>query len=343
MQRAAIVTATQEGEEVLSGVPMTNYNSLDVERGTEDAFLNELELLESACQQRRDELSHLRALHREAAILDLDLERRQEAVAEEQNALELEARAFDNDQERLSRALAEIQDEVERLSSSAVRLPAALLHLQVDSERGLRYPLINELRLAYRPKGDVQWKEIQAAWALAAHLLLVIATLFEFQSQHWRIVPLSHCAKLIYQPPTHERHGSCTAGVETNEGKPQAVVLNLGHPKTNGSKALLAWNALLCQVLQHVTAKMGVACESGILDSAEVPTAPFEISPTTIGGISLAKLDESDDGGWSRVIHFMASNLLWLSESASTYVLMQVLLLAPLAGGAAVDDDTTTG
>ena len=51
-----------------------------------------------------------------------------------------------------------------------VRLHAALFHLVVD-KRGLRYPLINELRLAYRPKGDVHWKEINAAWAQATQLL----------------------------------------------------------------------------------------------------------------------------------------------------------------------------
>lgn len=337
----------QEGEEVLSGVPSstTENNPNTIDRSMEEAFRNEIELLEATCKQHQDELAHLLAVQKEQALIDRDLDRLQEAIAEEQNALELEARAFNNDQEQLSRALAEVQDEVERLSSSEIRLPAASLHLQVDIERGLRYPLINELRLAYRPKGDVQWQEIQAAWALAAHLLLVIATLFEFQSQHWRIVPLSRCAKLIYHPPVrNERESGFPGGQEVNGGMSRTVVFNLGHPKTNGSKALLAWNALLCQVVQHTLSKIALATENGILDAADIAPLSFAITPTNIGGISLTQLDESDDGGWSRVIHFMASDLLWLSECASSYVLQQVLLVTPLAViSATVEDDATTG
>jgi Apg6 BARA domain len=338
IQRAAIFAPSgmmHEGEEVLSGVSNTAESTMDVERNTEEAFRKEVEQLEEACEQHREELAYLRALQREHALNELELDRLQDAIAEEQNVLELESRAFDNDQEQLSRALAEIQDEVERLSSSEIRLPATLLHLQVDIERGLRYPLINELRLAYRPKGDVQWKEIQAAWALAAHLLFIIGTLFQFQSQHWRIVPLSHCAKLIYYPPARsEEMSGFNAGQDASEGKSRTVVFNLGHPKTNGTKALLTWNALLCQVVHHVTSKIAQAVENGILDPAQIPPVPFAISPTNIGGISLTNLDENDDGGWSRVIHFMASDLLWLSECASSYVLQQVLLLTPVTGGA---------
>jgi hypothetical protein len=215
--------------------------------------------------------------------------------------------------------LAEIQAEAEQLSSAQIQLPSMLMDLQVDRERGLRYPLINELRLAYRPKGDVQWNEIQAAWSLAAQLLLVIGTLFDFQSQYWTIVPLSHCAKLIYYAPE-------SSHIDPTGKQRRAVVYNLGHPKTNGSKALSAWNALLFQVMEHTTTKMNQACDCGILDHASIPPLPFEIAPGKIGNVVLERLDESDDAGWSRAIHFMSSNLLWLSECASAFVLQQVLL-----------------
>lgn len=343
VHRAVVVVSSgmQEGEEVVSGVPNVIEETIEAERSTEEAYLNEVELLEIACQQHREELARLRAFQKEQRRISLELERAQEAIAVEQNALELEARAFDNDQERLSRTLAECQDEVDRLSASEILLPATLLHLQVDRERGLRYPLINALRLAYRPKGDVQWKEIQAAWALAAHLLLVVGTVFEFQSQHWKIIPLSRCAKLIYHPPTrNEGMSGFHAEHDASEGKIRTVIFNLGHPKTIGSKALLTWNALLYQLTQHVASKIAFATENGIMDATTVTPIPFEISPTNIGGISLMTLDENDDGGWARVIHFMASDLLWLSKCASSYILQQVLLVTPLSYGATADDDT---
>jgi len=318
-----------DGEEVLSGTNIgDSRESLTAEQSMEEAFRKEIAHLEEACQQNREELQNFRALQREQLLVEAELDRVHNAIANEQNALELEARAFDNDQEQLSRALLEIQDEVERLSSPKLKLPATLLHLQVDSERGgLRYPLINQLRLAYRPKGDVQWNEIQAAWALAAQLLLSIGTLFQFQSQNWKLIPLSHCAKLFYYPPT--RHDG-EAGQHQQQAQQHTsnrpVVFNLGHPKTNQNKALLTWNALLCQVIQHVTAEIKIAVELGVLDTEEVPPVPFEITSTKIGNTSLTQLDEDDDGGWSRVIHFMASDLLWLSDCASTFVRQQVEL-----------------
>lgn len=323
----------EEGEEVLS--PANSRDSLvaslpEQQSCMEDAFRNEIALLEEACQQQREELLNFRDLQREQKRLEIELDRVHEAMAHEQNALELEARAFDNDQEQLSRALLEIQDEVERLTSPKLKLPATLLHLQVDRERGLRYPLINELRLAYRPKGDVQWNEIQAAWALAAQLLLSIGTIFQFQSCDWKLVPLSRCAKIFYYPPTRINNnnnstGANAAAATASNNKP--VVVNLGHPKTNNqNKALLTWNALLCQVIQHISSELAMAVQLGILDAEEVPPVPFEITPTKIGNTSLTQLKEDDDGGWSRVIHFMASDLLWLSDCASTFVRQQVVL-----------------
>ena len=302
---------------------------------TEEAFQTEIAFLEAACQQHRDELLHFRALQHEQQQLGLELDRLHEALSHEQNALVLEARAFDNDQEHLASILLDLQDEVERLSSCTVKLPATLLRLQVDRERGLRYPLINELRLAYRPKGDVQWKEIQAAWALAAQLLLSIGTLFQFQQKSssnssnnncWKVIPLAHCAKLFYYPPERTNTSDDTASATRNTASTRPVVFNLGHPKTNHSKALLTWNALLCQMVHHVSSKLAVAIDVGIVDAEDVPPLPFEIALTKIGNTSLSHLDEDDDGGWSRVIHYMSSDLLWLSDCASTFVRQQVVL-----------------
>jgi len=83
---------------------------------------------------------------------------------------------------------------------------------------------------------------------------------------------------------------------------------------------------------------MKQAVEQGVLAGVQGP--PFQITTTTIGGITLTKLDENDDGSWSRVIHCMASDLLWLSDCASSYVLDQVLLTAALAGDISKESKT---
>jgi Apg6 BARA domain len=320
---------TDDGQEVV--VTNETYdngcdNNLqpDAVQSIVDTYLREIDLLERACEEHREELLHLRSLQKEQVVISDELKVFAEYLASEGNALELEARAFDNDQEHLTRTLTSMHDEIDRLISSEIRLPSTLIQLHIDIERGLRYPLINELRLAYRPKGDVHWKEIQAAWALAAYLLLMVATLFEFQSQNWKIVPLSHCAKLIYRPSI------VTESDKAKHEKHRVIVFNLGHPQTNGSKALLTLNALLCQLVQHVSKKVSLAVQNGILDPSEIQQIPFEVSATSVGGIVLLQLNEDDDSGWSQVIHFMASNLQWLSKCASICVFHQVAMLAPL-------------
>jgi hypothetical protein len=295
-----------------------------LEAYTLNAYRREIDALEESCRQHREELSRLLSIRKEQALKELQLDLIQDAIVEEHNSLELEARAFDTNQEQLSRKLSLVHDEAERLSSCSVRLLSHLIHLHIDKERGLRYPLINELRLAYRPKGDIHQKEIQAAWSLASHLLLVVANTFEFRSQQWKIVPLSHCAKLIYYPHTRNDETDIPG-----QPKDRTVVFNLGHPRTHSSKALLTWNALLSQVISHVKSKMKWAYEHGILESKDVAAAPpYEISVTKIGNISLSQLDENDDGEWSRAIHYMASDLLWLSACSSTYTLRQVMMNA---------------
>ena len=324
MYRATGFDSDRQERHTHEGTEIPDCSTLNAEQNIEETYLREIQLLEQARRDQRDELKHLRGIQKEQVIAYEELQQFSESLAAEENALELEAKAFDIDQEQLSRMLGEVNNEVDRLTSSDIRLPALLVQLHIDAERGLRYPLINELRLAYRPKGDVHQMEIQAAWALAAHLLLIVTSIFQFQSQNWKIVPLSHCAKLIFCPPS-----SADATLIKNE-KNRIVVFNLGHPKTNGSKALFAWNALLCQVTEHVKHKTSDAIQNGIMDVLEVPQMPFEISPNSIGGVLLTQLNESDDSGWSRVIHFMASNLKWLSKCSSLYVLHQVVLLTPL-------------
>lgn len=281
-----------------------------------EAFRTEIEALDEECRKYEMELLVLRSLTNDQQNLARDLDNEQDSVLGAENDLEIEAMAFDNDQELLSRSLATVHEELDRVSSATIQLPSRLYDLQVD-KRGLRYPLINDLRLAYRPKGDVRWDEIQGAWSLAAQLLLLIGTTFKFQSKHCKIVPLSQCAKLIYYPP----ETAATVGAKATNPKKRDFVYNLGHPETNAKRALLTWNALMCQIIHYVQNEIVEARNDGLSDGGlAIPALPFEVTPTKIGHITLTQLDESDDAGWSKAIHYTASNMLWLSDCASLYI-----------------------
>jgi hypothetical protein len=279
----------------------------------QDDLRHEVARLEEVCQEQEAELQNLTNLLMGATAVSKQLDCLQWDINEEANALELESHAFDNEEQQILAELTEVQTEVDRLSSTGIRFPTRLLDLRVDSARGLRYPLINELRLAYRPKGDLEWNEIQAAWSLAAQLLLESATLLNFQSRHWRIVPLSQCAKIIYY------HSS---------GGTRGVVHNVGHRTSNCSEALIAWNSLLCEAVQYALATVQAGAEKGFLEKASLPKLPFAQAAGKIGSVPLALLDVNDDASWSRVVHFLSCNLLWLANVASVWTKADVVISA---------------
>ncbi len=261
----------------------------------ERVYLDEFSMLEQEVEAREAELTHLNALLQEQLQITEDLGAFDDRVQEDQNALELQSKSFDDSAKLLSKTLTKVQTEVDQLS--IVRLPLSLFDLQVD-ERGLRYPLINQLRLAFRPKGDASESEIRAAWSQATQLLLILGTLLQYPSSEWKLVPLADCAKLIYRKE----------------------IFNL---KPGDCRSLMAWNALLDQITRHAKAILAVQD-----DKLEGKSPPFASSPSSIGNTELARLDRTDHVGWSQVIHRMASNLLWLSERVSELVAFQVSTLA---------------
>lgn len=261
----------------------------------EQAYNDEITMLRQEVEAREAELSHLHILLKEQLKIAEELGDYVDHIHQEQNALELQSKSFDDSAKLLSKTLAKVQEEVDQLS--IVRLPLSLFDLQVD-ERGLRYPLINQLRLAFRPKGDASEGEIRAAWSQATQLLLILGTLLQYPSSEWKLVPLADCAKLIYRKE----------------------IFNL---KPGDCRSLMAWNALLDQIIRH--AKTILAVQQ---DKLEWKSPPFPSSPSSIGNTELARLDRTDHVGWSQVIHRMASNLLWLSERVSELVAFQLSTLA---------------
>jgi len=278
---------------------------------TEQAYQEEIGMLQQEVQARESELIHLHSLYKEQMAITEELEEFANHVHQDQSSLELQAKAFDDSAMLVSKSLSTIQTEVDQLS--IVRLPLSLFDLQVD-ERGLRYPLINQLRWAFRPKGDVTDSEIRAAWSHATQLLWVVGTLLQYTSSEWKLVPLAaDCAKLIYRKE----------------------IFNL---KPGDCRSLMAWNALLDQVIRHAKTIIipqplvdgGTATKDHHHKSSSppLPSPPFPSSPSSIGSTELARLDRADHVSWSQVVHRMASNLLWLSERVAEHVALQVSTLA---------------
>jgi len=301
-----------------------NNNNKKNNHRIEEAYQQEISMLEQEVQDRCDELFHLNEIYNEQKDITNELDLLEEGLQMEQNSLELQSEAFDNHRQVLTKTLLESQNEVEKLM--CISLPRALFDLQVDHARGLHYPLINQLRIVFRPKGDVKKQEIQVAWSQATQLLLILGTIFEYHGSDWKLVPLVDCAKLIYRKE----------------------IFNLA---PGDCRSLMAWNALLDQVVKHALSivRCGVNLSSTssrvggsspnknrgyddinksnkILSTSSVP--PFSSSPTMIGGTELARLEPSDDVGWSLVIHKMVSNLLWLSNRASDLAATQVSSMA---------------
>ena len=303
--------------------PSSSPSSAARLRQAEQAYQEEILMLQQEVQARESELIHLHSLYKEQLAISEELEEFASQVHQDQNSLEIQAKAFDDSAMLLSKSLSTIQTEVDQLS--IVRLPLSLFDLQVD-ERGLRYPLINQLRLAFRPKGDVTDREIRAAWSHATQLLWVVGTLLQYTSSEWKLVPLvADCAKLIYRKE----------------------IFNL---KPGDCRSLMAWNALLDQVIRHakttISSQPSVEAGTGTAQgyphplpnkstdsksSTAVPLSsspPFPSSPSSIGNTELARLDRTDHVSWSQVVHRMASNLLWLSERVAEHVALQVRTLA---------------
>jgi hypothetical protein len=271
------------------------------------SFRQEIQVLERACQQHQEELKHLQSVYKEQTAVSHQLDDLREYLAEEQNALELEARAFDSIHPLLANRIQQVEQEVEALED--VRLHSALFDLVVDKQRGLRYPLINDLRLAYRPKGDLEWKEIKAAWAQVLQLLLFVGTSVQFRSKNWRIVPLTFGARLMYIS-------------DANNTRRREVYSFSDDHHSSIAPSLRALTALLDQLIHHVKAKLTPTLEQG----EDMPPIPYETSRNRIGSHDLSRLEDDDDSGWSRVIHCIASNLQWLAERASDWEALQCLV-----------------
>lgn len=278
-------------ERVTDDMPFMNQNSY--------SFQQEIENLRAACNEHESELEKLNDLLSEEVKLSETLSQQEDEILADFNALAIEAIAFQEIHKQLT--IQCTSAERERYKLSHVRLPEALFKIDVD-ERGLRYPLINSLRLSYKSKGGVSWKELNAAWSQAAQLVMFVGSVINFMSSNLKIVPLVSCAKIF----------------EVREGKQKRIVHNLGidfesmnNRQDSIARSLRAFCALLQQVLEHVESKRSLIISGS--GSEQVDTdPPYKMRGTIIGSFDLSHLKDDDDLAWNSVVHCIASNLKWL-------------------------------
>lgn len=173
-------------------------------------------MLQQAVAQQEEELLHLKMLKKEQDLISSQLDEVETNFAHEENTLELEAVAMSHVQNQLTSTLQAAQLEINKLAA----VDLSLFSLVID-KRGLRYPLINELRLAFSPKGDLGWAEIQAAWSQVAQLLLFM----NLQRKEWRVIPLTSCAKIIHQKTVY----NLGKDMPSMSGALKALILMLQH------------------------------------------------------------------------------------------------------------------
>jgi Autophagy protein Apg6. len=265
---------------------------------TFEAFEYEIQKLTETHTLHLAEMNNLDELFREQIILTKELSQQEDDILREINGLELDSKVFQDIHGTLTRQCQEA--EVEDYLLRNVRMHSTLFDIKLD-ERGLRYPLINNLRLTHHPKG-VSWLEINAAWSQASQLVMFVGSTTKFQSKDLRIVPLASCAKII-----DLSHGD------------KKIVKHLGvdfesnarktHETEHIIPSLRAFLALIYEMSVHM-----------LKEQSKLDPIPYEMGPFVIGPHDVRKLDEKDDVGWRDAIHCMAYNMKWMAQNACKFL-----------------------
>lgn len=266
-----------------------------------DAFREEISGLAAAASEYEQELRQLTDLLHEQVSQAVALSREEELLAMDRNDLEIDAKEFESISRHMALRVAQAHREV--LALSQVNLHAIQFRVTLEG-KGLRYPLINGLRLSHRPKGDLGWSEINAAWAVAAQVLFFVGSTAKFTSRDLRIVPMTTCAKIIELVDKRKVVHNLGKELEHRNGQPPS------RRHDNMIPSVRAFNSLLHQVVEHVLSSRKVG------EEARPP--PFAMTTTTIGPLALLSLDEkSGSAGWTPVIVRLAHNLQWLIDVAA--------------------------
>jgi len=268
--------------------------------------------LDVLCKEQEKELEQINIMLDEQVELANQLTEQEEQLLHEFHSLEIDSKAFQNEHRRLT--LQCRTAEKERYYLEHVSLHSAMFQIIVDNQGELSsFPLINNLRLAYRPKGDVQWDELSLAWSKMVQLIMSIASSIRFQSANLRILPLVSCAKII------------DVGQSSDTGRAKKVY-TLGLDKTSMDRkthkteniisGITGLHALLFQIMNYVYDRMDF--------SNMKEHVPYDISQHFIGRFDLRPNQNSqhrdyEDVKWSGIVHCIASNLKWLSDNCMKF------------------------
>ena len=257
--------------------------------------------MEQACKEQEQEIVMLQNVMREQIQRSKAIDAQEQTAFHELNALEREAHNFNEESHHISNMCSSVFTEIDSLSR--VKLMTIPFRIGISQHQTSRYPLINNLRLAYRTneKANLHRKEINAAWVQAAQLVAFTCGLYPDFPSLIRIIPLSYpCAKIQIM-------GAPSSG---GEGKTK-LVYNLGWDeqasaddvKHISTAALMAFLSLLSDLASYIMSESGTNVDE---------TPPFEMTRYSIDGADVTKLLDSDSA-WSSVVYCMACNLHWLS------------------------------
>ena len=267
-------------------------------KDTFEAFEYEIKMLTETHNVHMKELQHLDELLKEQICLSKTLSNQEDEILREFNSLELDTKVFKDIHRTLTHQCHSA--EKERYLLDSVQIHSALFDIKLD-ERGLQYPLINNLRLTHQPKG-VSWLEINAAWSQACQLVIFIGSTTKFQSKDLRIVPLVTCAKII-ELSHGDRRIVHDLGVDFESNARKT------HETEDIIPSLRAFLSLLYQMSVHM-----------LKEKPRLGKMPFEMIPHGIGPHDVRQLDDKDDVAWNGVVHAMACNMKWMAQHACIFL-----------------------
>eukprot|EP00804_Cyclotella_cryptica_P009319 CCRYP_008987-RA/>CCRYP_008987-RA protein AED:0.05 eAED:0.05 QI:276/1/1/1/0.5/0.4/5/79/477 len=270
-----------------------------------DQFNQEIEALTHACQEQEKELQVLQNLMQDQLNRSKALASQEENAFHALNAVERDMHNFNEESHHVSNMCSSVMAEIDALSK--VKLVSVPFHIDVSNNHVGRYPLINNLRLAYRTneKANLHHEEINTAWVQAAQLVAFTCGLYPRFHSSIRIIPLSYpCAKIQIMTSAVSGRDDTSKRVYNLGWDMQACSEHANHHIP--SPSLIAFLSLLCQLVTHILAESNL--DQGL------PCLPFEMSPTCIDGVDVTKLLDSDIASWSSVVYCTAVNLHWLSK-----------------------------
>lgn len=272
-----------------------DINDKELVRSTIQSFEHELMTIKQACREHDSELNNLNQLLMEQAHVSSSLSLQENELLLEFNSIEKEAKVFEDMHRQLTQQCHSA--EIERSHLNHVRLHTSLFDIVVDT-KGELYPLINNLRLSHRPKGDLQWTEINTAWSQATQLLMFMSNTVKFVSRNYGIIPLMHCAKIIEIDSNGKKvYHHLGVDFQTMDKKTH----NTDHITTS----LQVFFTLLYQLSIHIKISSDHEINWSIV--------PYDMTKDSIGPYNIRMIEENDETSWRGAINSIASNLRWLS------------------------------